>query len=156
MSRVSKSDFKAQLQCVQQEPVVPAQNPFGRGSCSSIASSSTATPTHHSSAVDAGTAPRAAARRAAPAKSYAVPSVAEYRGTTALAHIKPSKNVTNDPAQTSLPMRELSRKEMAPSVNRQPNPITAHQVNALATGFGSVFIKENCKTTRGWQSGKFV
>ena len=98
-------------------------------------------------------------RRLGPKKDYACPSVAEYRGTTALAN-KPTKgrNVTDDPSATSLPYKTWSEAEFERSreVHRKPNDITAHQVNAIITGFGDLFTKDNCKTQRGWKAGTFA
>jgi hypothetical protein len=144
MSQLTKQEFREQLRQTKQEAITPSVNPFGPGASHRTSTTSTPAP--------AASQPRP---RLGPKKEYKIPSVAEYRGTTAKAAVKPTKNEASDPRQTSLPMREMSKTELTMAPHRQPNDITAHQMNALATGFGSMFTKENCKTSRGWQSGSF-
>lgn len=133
MAFVDRSSFQASLQQARAEPVVPLN--------ARAVAAQAATPTE---------APKAV--RPPVAKQHCVPSVAEYRGATAAANIRNSKNYSTDAAHTSLPMQEVPKSM---STRRQPNDITAHQTNALLTGFGSVFSKDTAKTGKGWKPGKF-
>ena len=131
MAFVSRNDFQSALQQARVQPVQP---------CNAADIFAASQP------------PPQEAARPAVAKKLCTPSVAEYRGTSAAANVKPTRNLSSDPGHTSLPMREVKQ---AMNTRRQPNDITAHQTNALLTGFGSVFGKDSVKTGKGWKPGKF-
>jgi hypothetical protein len=133
MAFVTRNDFQSSLLQAKAQPVTP--------SSASRAMETTAAAT-----------PPASAARPPVAKQTGTPSVAEYRGTSALANVKPSRNYSTDAAHTSLPFAEVKQTV---SAHRQPNDITAHQTNALLTGSGNVFDKGLCSTTKGWKPGKF-
>ena len=88
MQQVSKSEFKARLQTQRQAPAdAPSPSP------SPTASSRAAPPPP----------PQPSQQQQQSAKELRYPSVADYRGKTAVANIKPAKNQADDASQTSLP-----------------------------------------------------
>jgi hypothetical protein len=132
MSFVDRNAFQSALKNARSDPVVPCD-------AATLRSAAEAPPPKPT-------------QRPPVAKASAVPSVAEYRGSNAAANVPRSRNLSGNPAHTSLPMAE-SVTERNPK--RQPNPITGHQTNALLTGSGSVFGKANASTGKGWKPGKF-
>ena len=87
-------------------------------------------------------------------RDYTCPSVAEYRGTTAVSKPAASKNVAEHPTELSLPTRQVP--EGFHKAHRVGNDITKHAADALLIGHGNIYRKENCVTSKGWQPGKFV
>uniref|UniRef100_A0A7S1QXI3 Uncharacterized protein n=1 Tax=Neobodo designis TaxID=312471 RepID=A0A7S1QXI3_NEODS len=132
MAFVERSAFQASLKEARSAPVVPCDGAALRAA--------------------AEAPPPKPQRRPPVAKASATPSVAEYRGSNAAANLPRSRNLSTDPGHTSLPMAEVPASR---NPKRQPNPITAHQTNALLTGSGSIFGKANASTGKGWKPGKF-
>ena len=132
MAFVDRNNFQSALKNARSGPVVPCDAAALRA--------------------QAEAPPPKPERRPPVAKASATPSVAEYRGSNATANMPRSRNLSGDPAHTSLPMAEAAA---ARNPKRQPNPITGHQTNALLTGSGSIFGKANASTGKGWKPGKF-
>jgi hypothetical protein len=131
MAFVARSSFQDSLKQVRSAPVEP---------CNAAAIQQAAAP------------PPPKPVRPAVAQQEGIPSVAEYRGTSAAANVKATRNYSTDAKHTSLPMNETTTTH---SAHRKPNDITAHQTNALLTGSGSLFNKANVSTSKGWSQGRF-
>jgi hypothetical protein len=135
MSLVSKKQFQSALQQVQANAdFIPKFDPV-------------------KIVEEASRPPPVKEKRPAVARGHTMPSVAEYRGTSALANIKTSKNLSDNARHTSLPLVEVKPDG---HVHRQPNDITKHQVNALLTGSGNIFDRSLCTTSKGWKPGRFM
>lgn len=86
-------------------------------------------------------------------QTYSVTSVAELRGSHAIANIKPSKNMADTPSQLSIPVAcKASRPEKVGRVNCD---LTKHVQRTLALTGESPFAKDACSTKKGWKMGSF-
>ena len=84
---------------------------------------------------------------------YHCPSVAQYRGTTAIAKITDHRGQASRAEELSLPVKSIP--DGFRDARHRSNEITRHSSDALLIGHGPLFCKATSCTGKGWKPGTF-
>lgn len=150
MQQVSKTEFAARL--AQSRNGGASLDPNNASRTSSSAGAVGNDNTLLSGTIGAGSS--VASFRASKQDPFAwkTTTIQEQRGPSGISNVKPAKNVALAATELSLPI--AAGPNRPERVARLECDVVKHCQHAVTLTGKSVFTKDQCKTTKGWSSGK--